>query len=170
MWERTTVFLHASQPKWLSFPHITTDDEKWHPCAFLSKGLNDIKMNYDVHDKEMLGIMCPLEVWRHYLEGAKYKIDIWTDHQNIKYFMTAKELNHWQVHGALFISWFNFHLTHKVGSLMKKTNILSRWPDQRGVENDNSNITLLKPEYFWICTMCQGHLLIDGLEKETLSK
>jgi len=38
------------------------------------------------------------------------------------------------------------------------------------VENNNSNITLLKPEYFQICTMCQGHLLIDGLEKETLSK
>ena len=36
--------------------------------------------------------------------------------------------------------------------------------------NNNSIITLLKPEYFRICTMCQGHLLIDGLEKETLSK
>jgi len=38
------------------------------------------------------------------------------------------------------------------------------------VENDNNNVTLLKPEYFQICTMHQGHLLIDGLEKETLSK
>jgi len=32
------------------------------------------------------------------------------------------------------------------------------------------NITLLKPEYSQICAMCQGHLLIDGSEKETLSK
>jgi len=38
------------------------------------------------------------------------------------------------------------------------------------VENDDSNITLLKPKYFLICAMHQGHLLIDGLEKETLSK
>jgi len=38
------------------------------------------------------------------------------------------------------------------------------------VENDNSNIALLKPKYFRICAMHQGHLLIDGLEKETLSK
>ena len=48
------------------------------------------------------------------------------------------------------------------------------YPDDQtikgGVENDNSNITLLKPEYFCICAMRQGHLLIDGLEKETLSK
>jgi len=54
---------------------------------------------------------------------------------------------------------------------MKKADALSRRPDhKRGVENNNSNITLLKPEYFHICAMCQGHLLIDGLEKETLSK
>jgi len=33
------------------------EDEGWHPCAFLSKGLNDVERNYDVHDKEMLGII-----------------------------------------------------------------------------------------------------------------
>jgi len=54
---------------------------------------------------------------------------------------------------------------------MKKADALSRWADhKRGAENHNSNITLLKPKYFHICTMCQGHLLIDGSEKETLSK
>jgi len=72
---------------------ILCEDEKWHPCPFLSKGLNNIKKNYDVHDKEMLGIIQALEMCRHYLEGAKHKIDIWTDHQNLKYFMTAKKLN-----------------------------------------------------------------------------
>ena len=39
------------------------EDEKWHPCAYLSKGLNDVEQNYDVHDKEMLGIMHALESW-----------------------------------------------------------------------------------------------------------
>jgi len=55
--------------------------------------------------------------------------------------------------------------------LMKEANTLSRQPDhKKGVENDNSNITLLKPEYFQICAMHQRHLLIDGSEKESLSK
>jgi len=53
-------------------------------------------------------------------------IYIWTDDQNLKYFMTAKKLNHRQVHWALFLSQFNFHLTHKVGTLMKKADALSR--------------------------------------------
>jgi len=80
------------------------EDEKWHSCAFLSKSLNNVKRNYDVHDKEMLGIIQALEMWRHYLEGAKHEIDTWTDHQNLKYFMSAKKLNHQQVHWALFLS------------------------------------------------------------------
>jgi len=42
--------------------------------AFLSKDLNDIKRNYDVHDKEMLGIIQALETWRHYLERAKHEL------------------------------------------------------------------------------------------------
>ena len=37
------------------------DDGKWHPCAYLSKGFNDTEHNYDVHDKEIMEIMCALE-------------------------------------------------------------------------------------------------------------
>ena len=39
------------------------DDGKWHPCAYLSKEFNDTECNYDVHDKEMMGIMHALEAW-----------------------------------------------------------------------------------------------------------
>jgi RNase H-like domain found in reverse transcriptase len=144
------------------------EDEKWHLCAYLSKGLNDVERNYDVHDKEMLRIIPALEAWRHYLEGAKHEVEIWTDHTNLQYFMCAKKLNHHQAHWAQFLSCFNFHLIHKSGSLMKKADALSRRSDhQKGVEN---NIMLLKLEYFHICAMHQGHLLIDSSEKETLSK
>ena len=69
------------------------DDNKWHPCAYISKSLNDVERNYDVHDREMLAIMCALYDWRHYLEGAKHKIEILTDHANLCYFMEAKKLN-----------------------------------------------------------------------------
>jgi hypothetical protein len=85
------------------------------------------------------------------LEGATHEVEIWTDHQNIQYFMSAKKLNWCQAHLALFLSHFNFQLTHKPGSLMKKADILSRRVDhKRGVENDNKNTMLLKPEYFHI--------------------
>ena len=75
---------------------MKNDDGKWHPCAYLSKGLNDVEQNYDVHDKELLGVMCALEAWHHYLEGCKHKFEIWTDHQNLEYFMESKKLNRCQ--------------------------------------------------------------------------
>ena len=69
------------------------EDEKWRPCAFYSKSLSDVKRNYDVRNKEMLGIIRALEAWRHHLEGATHKVEIWSDHQNLQYFMGAKKLN-----------------------------------------------------------------------------
>jgi len=45
-------------------------DGLWRPVAFLSKSLNEMERNYEIHDKEMLAIIRGLEVWRHLLEGA----------------------------------------------------------------------------------------------------
>jgi len=36
-------------------------DGKWHPVAFYSKSLSSVEWNYEIHDKEMLAIIHPLE-------------------------------------------------------------------------------------------------------------
>ena len=46
-------------------------DERWRPVAYISKSLNEVKRNYEIHDKEMLAIIRCLEAWRYFLEGAK---------------------------------------------------------------------------------------------------
>jgi len=68
-------------------------EDKWHPVAFYSKSLSPVKWNYEIHDKEMLAIIHALEEWRHFLEGARHPVEIWMDHKNLEYFMTAKKLN-----------------------------------------------------------------------------
>jgi len=68
-------------------------DRRWRPVAFISKSLNTMERNYEIHDKEMLAVIRCLEVWRHYLEGAKLEFEIWTDHKNLQYFMTSQKLN-----------------------------------------------------------------------------
>jgi hypothetical protein len=62
------------------------DDKSRHPFTFLSKALNPVEWNYEIHDTEMLAIIRGLEEWRHYLEGARHPIEIWTDHKNLEYF------------------------------------------------------------------------------------
>jgi len=68
-------------------------EEKWHPIAFYSKSLSPVEQNYKIYDKEMLIIIHALEEWRHFLKGAQHPVEIWTDHKNLEYFMTAKKLN-----------------------------------------------------------------------------
>ncbi len=46
-------------------------DRKWQPVAFLSKSLNEIEKNYEIHDKKMLAVIRGLENWRHLLEGTQ---------------------------------------------------------------------------------------------------
>ena len=69
------------------------EDGMWHPIAFFSKSLSLVEKNYEIHDKEMLAIICALEEWWHFLEGARHKFEIWTDHKNLEYFWTSKKLN-----------------------------------------------------------------------------
>jgi hypothetical protein len=64
----------------------SVDDNAWHPVTFLSKVLNPVEHNYEIHDTKMLAIIRGLEEWRHYLEGARHPVEIWTDHKNLEYF------------------------------------------------------------------------------------
>jgi len=68
-------------------------DKLWRLVAFLSKSLNEIERNYEIHDKEMLAIIRGLKAWRHLLEGAQFKFKIWMDHKNLEYFMKVQKLN-----------------------------------------------------------------------------
>ena len=116
------------------------EDEKWKPVAYLSKSLNETERNYEIHNKEMLAIIRRLENWRHLLEVAQFKFEIWTDHKNLEYFMKTQKLNHRQARWALYLSRFDFILKHILEMRIGKTNGLSKRPDWKvKVEKDNKN-------------------------------
>src|SRR5258708_23820627 len=73
------------------------------PIAFMSKGFSDVECNPQIHNKEMLAIMCALDKWCHFLEGMTDQFEILMDHQNLTYFRDAQKLNHQQVHWSLFL-------------------------------------------------------------------
>jgi len=91
---------------------LSTEDGKWHPIAFLSKSLSEMERNYEIHDKKMLAIMQALDEWRLFLEGAPHKVEIWTDHKNLEYFMSAKKLNRRQAQWSLTMARFDFVMHH----------------------------------------------------------
>jgi len=76
---------------------VKGEDRRWRPVAFILKSLNNTKQNYEIHNKEMLVVIRYLKAWRHFLEEAQTKFEIWTDHKNLEYFMTNQKLNQQQV-------------------------------------------------------------------------
>ena len=64
-------------------------DGRWRLVVYLLKLLNEMERNYKMHDKKMLVVIRELENWRHLLESAHFKFEVWTDHKNLEHFMRA---------------------------------------------------------------------------------
>jgi hypothetical protein len=146
--------------------------------------LNPVEHNYEIHDTEMLAIIQGLEEWRHYLEGARHPIKIWTDHKNLEYFQVAHKLNRRQACWSLYLSRFDFMLHHTPGQSMGKPDALSRQANHRSGQGNNNNLTLLAPELFRIHMLAGTRLegeernilrevqrsLKDGVQEEAVAK
>jgi len=113
----------------------------------------------------MLAVVRCLEAWRHFLEGAATEFEIWTDHKNLEYFMKVQKLNRRQARWALYLSRFNFMLKHVPGSKMGKADSLSRRLDwEVGVEKDNEDQRLVKPEWLEVRKIEMVEIIVDGVD------
>ena len=59
--------------------------------AYASRQLKIYKKNYPTRDLELTVVVFVLKMRRHYLYGVH--CDIYTDHKNLRYIFTQKELN-----------------------------------------------------------------------------
>jgi len=135
--------------------------------VFLSKSLNETERNYEIHDKEMLVIIRGLENWRYLLEGTCFKVEIWTDHKNLEYFMKVQKLNCRQAQWALYLSRFDFTLKHVPGTKIGKADGLNRQSDWKvGVEKENDNQVFIKDN--WIHSLKE--VVIEGPELNIVEK
>lgn len=100
-----------------------------HPIAFYSRKLDQSEVNYDIYDKELLAIVESFQVWRHYLQGSKHRITVFTDHKNLEYFKSCKDLSRRQARWALQLSSYWFIITYRPGSQNPKADALSRRSD-----------------------------------------
>jgi len=79
--------------------------------------------------------------------------------------MKAQKLNHRQARWALYLSRFDFLLKHVPGSKMEKADSLSRRPDwEIGVEKDNEDETMIKPEWLEVRKTKVVEIIVDGID------
>ena len=119
-------------------------EDKWHPVTYNSHSMSPEERNYPIADKDMLSVICATEVWRHYLEGAKYEFEVWNNHANLQWFMKRQDLNRRQACWAQWLSRFNFKWVHKPGASMAKADALSQREDHAiGIEENNKGILFI---------------------------
>ncbi len=90
------------------------------------------------------------------------------DHKNLSYFRMAQRLNRQQACWSLYLSRFDFTLTHCPAKLMGKPDALLRRADHPRGEGDNTDVTLLHPEWFEV-RMAEG-AAIGGEETGMLER
>ena len=105
---------------------IVNKDNEVHPVAFHSHTFTVAELNYDTYDKELLAIFEAFKIWRYYLEGPAYSINIVMDHKNLEYFSTTKVLTWRQAWWSKYLSQFNLVIRFCLGCLGTKLDALTR--------------------------------------------
>lgn len=145
------------------------DNGKLHPVAFHSRKLESAEMNYEIHDKELLAIVDCLLRWRQYLEGTKHRIEIYSDHQNLSYFTTAKVLNRRQARWSQQLASFWFIINYRPARLNEKADIMSRlaqYRPEKGGAEDQPITTVLQDKHF---SNSEGTMFATSEEATTFS-
>ncbi|KAH6581811.1 hypothetical protein BASA61_008883 [Batrachochytrium salamandrivorans] len=115
------------------------------PVAFFSRQMVPAERNYEIYDKELLAVTVCLKEWRHFLQNSVHPFTILTDHKNLEFFMTSKQLTRRQARWSELLSEFTFRLSYRPGSHNGKADHLSRRPDYKVTEEKANFLQLLQP-------------------------
>jgi len=121
------------------------DDGALHPIYYYSKTLSKAEVNYSITEKELLAIKTAFTEWRHLLQGAKYKIIVYSDHRNLLFatkpqLLTPRQIR-WQ---ELFASYW-FEIVYRPGKKNGKADALSRVETEKTIGKDFDKASLLQP-------------------------
>ncbi len=102
------------------------ENEILHSITYFSKKHNSIECNYKIYNKELMIIVCTFEKWWSELEDFIYFVKMITNHKNLEYFMSTKQLSCHQAHWSEFLSKFNYHIAYHFDKINDKLNALTR--------------------------------------------
>ena len=98
------------------FEHPTVPGKtELHPVAFWSRSLNAAERNYTVGEKELLAIIDCFVEWRHYLFSLESPFTVYTDHKNLTYFQTKRQLNRRQSRWSEILADYRYTLVYRPG-------------------------------------------------------
>lgn len=107
--------------------------------AFDSSTFKDAELNYSIHKKELLAIICALKKWQSDLVSPSFFV--FTDHKTLENFDTQKELSHQQAKWIEVLSQYDAHFVYVKGEHDSVANALSRQPIDSTSTEAERNVT-----------------------------
>ncbi len=102
------------------------ENEILHSVVYFLKKHNSVECNYEIYNKELMIIVCTFEKWWSELEDFIYSVEMITNHKNLEYFMSTKQLSHHQACWSKFLSRFNYCIAYHFNKIDDKLNALTR--------------------------------------------
>ncbi|MBW0516412.1 hypothetical protein O181_056127 [Austropuccinia psidii MF-1] len=102
-------------------------DSGKHPISFHSHKLIPAELNYEIHDKELLGIIWALKHWRAFLLPLSSPFEALTNNSPLQYFRSSKVLTFRQAFWPEFLCEFHLSITCHPGHLATPLDALSHW-------------------------------------------
>ncbi len=133
-----------------------------HPIAYYSNTFTPTEQNYDIYEREFLGVVKALEHWRPYLIWTEQPFIIETDHENLTYWKALRKLTGRTAQWHEKLQDYNFKIIHISGKTNTPTNALSR-PSGQDIQESTKETLLIPPEAF---LQIFGPDLDDSLESQ----
>ena len=118
-----------------------------HPVAYYSATFTPTEQNYDIYKWELLAVMKSLSHWRPYLGWTKEPFIIWTNHANLQYWKSPRNLNCRTARWHADLQEYDFQIKYILGKTNIPSNFLSQPPTADRGKDDNQGITILPPEW-----------------------
>ena len=132
---------------------LTNDLGQWHLVAYFLRKMIPVKIRYKTHDGELLAIVKAFKTCWHYLESCKYKVFVFTDHNNLCRFINTKSLSSRQVRWAQELIRYPFWIDYYQSKVNGAVDALSRFSQRENKEKAN-----FQAENTWILHCLQSSL------------
>ena len=124
-----------------------------HPIAYYLATFTQTKRNYDIYERELLAMMKALAHWRQYLGWTKEPFVIMTDHANLQYWKSPKNLNWRTAQWQANLQEYGYEIQHIPGKENIPPDTLSHPPGVDQGKNDNQQQIVIPPEKYKATTI-----------------
>ena len=118
-----------------------------HPIAYYSNTFTPTEQNYDIYEREFLGVVKALEHWRPYLIWTEQPFVIETNHENLMYWKAPRKLTGRMARWHEKLQDYNFKIIHILGKTNTPADVLSQ-PNGQDIQESTKEMSLIPPEVF----------------------